>query len=268
HLVSNSTNTLPLDVWVPSSEIVEPQRGIQYALGYFKNFNKDNYETSVELYYKDLNNQIDYRENYVNDPAVEVEDEFVFGQGRSYGMELFLKKRKGSLNGWIGYTLSRTDRTFPDINGGKTFPATYDRTHDLSVVANYQLSPRWELGGVFVYGTGNTFTPIRSLYFIENNLNVEYDVRNSGRLQDYHRLDLSATFTPGAGDTNRRFTSSWNFSVYNVYNRRNPFFTYTTFETDPAAGTAKAQAFKVSLFPIIPSVTWNFKWKNIGQPKS
>ena len=259
HLVSNSTNTLPLDVWVPSSEIVKPQQGIQYALGYFKNFKNDLYEASAEVYYKDLNNQIDYRENYVNSPTIEVEDEFVFGDGRSYGLELFLKKRKGRLNGWVGYTLSKTERIFPDINFGEAFPATYDRTHDLSLVANYQLNERWDLGAVFVYGTGNTFTPIKSLYFIEQNLNVEYDIRNSARLPDYHRLDLSATFTPKAR-TEKSFKSSWNFSVYNIYNRKNPFFTYTTFETNTAEGTAKATAYKVALFPIIPSITWNFKW--------
>ena len=263
HLVSNSTNTLPLDVWVPSSELVEPQRGIQYALGYFRNLADNQYETSVELYYKQLNNQIDYRENYVNDPAIEVEDEFVFGTGRSYGLELFLKKRKGKLNGWIGYTFSKTERSFPDINEGKTFPATYDRTHDMALVANYQLSKRWEFGAVFVYGTGNTFTPIKSLFFIEQNLNVAYGDRNSNRLDPYHRFDLSATFNPKP-DSNKRFKSHWTFSVYNIYNRKNTFFTYTDFETNFEEGTAKAKAYKVSLFPIIPSITWNFNWEDIG----
>ncbi len=260
HLVSNSTSTLPIDVWVPSSELIKPQQGIQYAVGYFQNLMDNEYESSIELYYKDLWNQIDYRENYVNNPTTEVENDFVFGTGRSYGLELFLKKRKGRLNGWVGYTYSKTDRTFPEINNGETFPATFDRTHDLSVVANFELTPKWQLGGVFVYGTGNTFTPIKSLYFIEQNLNVEYGVRNSARLEPYHRVDLSATLTPKP-DSEKRFTSSWTFSVYNTYNRRNPFFTYTTFETDANAGTAKATAYKVSLFPVIPSVTWNFKWK-------
>jgi len=260
HLVSNSTSTFPIDVWVPSSEIVEPQRGIQYALGYFKNFNDNNYETSVEVYYKDLWNQIDYGENYVNDISREVEDDFVFGTGRSYGAEFFLKKSKGRLNGWLGYTLSKTERIFPEINNGNPYPATYDRTHDLSLVANFALTPKWDLGGVFIFGTGSTFTPIQSLFFIEQNLNIQYGPRNSQRLQDYHRMDLSATFTPRA-DKDKKFKSSWNFSVYNVYNRRNPFFTYTEFQTDANAGTAQAKAFKVSLFPIIPSITWNFEWQ-------
>ncbi len=259
HLVSNSNSTLPIDVWVPSSERVAPQRGIQYAIGYFKNLKNNAYETSIELYYKDLNNQIDYGENYINDIAVEVEEEFVFGSGRAYGMELFLKKNKGKLNGWIGYTLSKTDRIFPDINDGSVFPATYDRRHDISVVANYEITPEWELGGAFVYGTGNTYTPVKSLFLVEQSLNVEYADRNSARLEAYHRLDLALTYNPKVIE-DKRFKSSFTASVYNVYNRKNTFFTYNTFETDFNAGTAQARAFKVSLFPIIPSITWNFKW--------
>jgi len=260
HLVSNSGSTLPADIWVPSSELVEPQIGLQYAIGYFRNFDDNQYETSIEAYYKDLRQQIDYEESYVQNIAEEVETQFVFGTGESYGIELFFKKRKGRLNGWIGYTLSRTTRTFPDIKNGESYPAIYDRTHDLSVVVNYELSRKWELGGVFVYGTGNTFTPIRSLYFIEQNLNIEYGPRNSARLQDYHRVDFSATYTPKV-DSEKAFQSSWTFSVYNMYNRLNPFFLYYDLDVEPDSGEATATAFKVSLFPIIPSVTWNFSWK-------
>ncbi len=258
HLVSNSSGTLPTDVWVPSSEVIKPQKGIQYALGYFRNFADNVYESSAEVYYKDLRNQIDYRENFVQSATTELENEFVFGTGRAYGLELFLKKRHGKLNGWIGYTISKTERQFDKISDGETFPAIYDRTHDLSIVANLQLNPKWQLGSVFVYGTGRTYTPIKSLYFIENNLNIEYAQRNSSRLQPYHRLDLALTWTPRP-NSEKRFKSNWTFSVYNIYNRKNPFFTYTYFETDLNAGTAKATAYKVSLFPIIPSITWNFE---------
>lgn len=261
HLVSNSTSTLPTDVWVPSSEFVRPQRGIQYALGWFKNFKNNMYETSVEVYYKDLKNQIDYRENYVNNVADNVEQQFVFGKGRSYGAEFFLKKAKGDLNGWIGYTLSKTERIFPDIDNGNPYPTTYDRRHDLSVVSNYKLSKKWNFGAVFVYGTGNAFTPLKSLFFIENNLNVAYGTRNSARIQPYHRLDLSATLTPKP-DSEKPFKSSWTFSVYNSYNRQNPFFIYYDVTADSNAGTAQAAAYKVSIFPVIPSVTWNFKWRS------
>ena len=260
HLVSNSTSTLPTDVWVPSSELVKPQQGLQYAAGWFKNFKNNMYETSIELYYKDLSNQIDYRENYVNNVADDVEQQFVFGEGRSYGAEFFIKKTKGKLSGWIGYTLSKTDRIFEEINDGEAYPATYDRRHDISVVANYEINKKWNIGSVFVYGTGNAFTPLRSLYFIENNLNVSYGARNSARIQAYHRMDLSATWTPKP-DSEKRFKSSWTFSVYNTYNRQNPFFITYDVSADTNTGVAQAEALKVSIFPVIPSVTWNFKWK-------
>lgn len=260
HLVSNSTSTLPADVWVPSSERVRPQTGWQVALGYFRNFANNAWEASVELYYKDLNNQLDYRENYVNNPADDLEAEFVSGDGRAYGLELFLNKRKGRLTGWIGYTLSRTERQFSEINDGKTFRNIYDRPHDISVVAAYQLNAKWSFGGNFVFGSGQRYTPLRSLYLIERNLVQEYGVRNSARLPDYHRIDLSATYIPKAGQQ-QRFRSSWVFSLYNVYSRQNPFFIYYDLDVDVDAGSASAEAFQVSLFPLIPSVTWNFSWK-------
>ncbi len=261
HLVSNSTSTLPADVWLPSTEYIKPQRVVQFALGYFQNFNDNTYATSIETYYKDLDNQIDYRENYVNNAADDLESEFVFGEGRAYGLELFVNKRKGDLTGWIGYTLSRTERQFPDINDGNVFPAVYDRRHDLSVVANYTLGRKWEVGGAFIYGTGQAYTPLKSLYFIDQNLVQDYGIRNSARIRPYHRLDLSLIFTPKP-ESESKFVSTWAFSVYNVYNRRNPFFIYYDFETNSTTGTAQAQAFRVSLFPIIPSITWNFSWKS------
>ena len=260
HLVSNSTSTLPTDVWVSSTERIKPQLGWQYALGYFRNFNNNVFESSIEVYYRRLWNQIDYRENYVNNIANDLEQEFVFGKGRSYGVELFLKKRLGALNGWIGYTWSKTERQFDEINNGKVFPAIYDRRHDLAIVAQYRLSERWSLGANFVLGSGNAFTPVRSLYLINQTLVTEYAARNSARIEDYHRLDLSAIWTPKKS-AEKPFFSSWAFSIYNAYNRRNPFFIYYDLDTDQTAGTAEAKAIKVSLFPIIPSVTWNFKWR-------
>lgn len=261
HLVSNSTSTLPFDIWVPSTELVKPQESIQYALGYFRNFKNNQYETSVEVYYKDLQNQIDYGEYYVNNVADELESEFVFGKGWSYGVELFLKKRTGRFNGWIGYTWSRTRRSFPDINDGEAFPAVYDRTHDLSIVANYKAGEKWELGAVIVYGTGNAFTPVKNLYLIDQDFVVEYGTRNSARMPDYNRLDFSATFHPNPQAT-KRFTSSWTFSIYNAYNRRNPFFLFYNLGVDQEEGIGKASAFQVSLFPVIPSITWNFRFKS------
>jgi hypothetical protein len=261
HLVSNSTSTLPFDVWVPSTERVKPQLGLQYALGYFRNFGNNTYEASVEVYYKDLENQIDFRDGYVDDITRDVEENFVFGSGRAYGLELFLKKRKGDLNGWLGYTLSRSERSFPEIEEGRTFPAVYDRTHDISLVMNYTSNPKWEFGLVFVYGTGRAFTPFQSVYFIEQKPVINFGPRNSARFDAYHRLDLSATYYPNP-DSQKKFTSSWNFSIYNVYNRRNPLYIFTSYNSDFQAGNVGVSAAKVSIFPIIPSVTWNFRWKS------
>ena len=259
HLVSNSTSSFPSDVWVASSELVKPQRGIQYAMGYFRNFDDNMWETSVEVYYKNLRNQIDYPENYVPKQAEDVEQSFVFGRGQAYGAEFFIKKAKGRLNGWVGYTWSRTLRTFPDINSGKTYPSVYDRIHDVVVVSNYAATKKWDLSANFVFGTGNTFTPLKQLYFIDQKLNIEYGDRNSLRLPNYHRADFGATYTPKPNKTG--FKSSWTFSVYNFYNRWNPFFVYYDIQQSFQKGTAKATAQQVTIFPIIPSITWNYKWQ-------
>ncbi len=260
HLVSNSSSTLPADVWVPSSELVKPQRGWQYAAGYFQNIRKNEYEASVEVYYKSLRDQIDYRESYVDNSVDQVETEFVFGDGKAYGLEFLLRKNKGALNGWIGYTLSRTDRTFPDIENGRTYPTTYDRTHDLSIVTNYNLTNKLIAGFVFVYATGKSYTPPERVYLIDGELQTDYGPRNSQRLEPYHRMDISLTYIPNPTST-KNFTSEWVFSIYNVYNRQNTFFLYTDYETDLQSGTAEVKAYKVSIFPILPSITWNFKFK-------
>ena len=260
HLVSNSSSTLPADVWVPSSELVKPQRGWQYAVGYFQNIRKNEFEASVEAYYKSLKDQIDYRESYVDNSVDQVENEFVFGDGEAYGLEFFLRKNRGVLNGWIGYTLSRTERTFPDIENGRTYPTTYDRTHDMSFVANYNISPKLIAGMVFVYATGKSYTPAERVYLIDGELQTDYGPRNSQRLEPYNRMDISATWIPNP-TSKKNFKSEWVFSIYNVYNRKNTFFLYTDYETDLQSGTADVKAYKVSIFPILPSVTWNFKFK-------
>ena len=259
HLVSNSNSTLPTDVWVPSSELVKPQESLQYSLGFFQNWAQNDYEMSIEVYYKNMRNQIEYRENFVDNTSAEPEDDFVFGSGRALGTELFLRKNKGNLTGWIGYTLSRTDRKFPDIEEGRIFPAKYDRTHDVSLVLSLALSKKVSMHGSFVYGTGNAFTPIRSIYFVEQSLNTRYGPRNSQRQEAYHRADFSLIWVPKPTD-DKRFKSSWTFSVYNFYNRKNPFFTYIDYYTSFQSGNAGATAYKVTLFPVIPSITWNFSW--------
>jgi hypothetical protein len=258
HLVSNAGSTLPTDLWVPSTYLVKPQLSWQYTAGLFKNFADNEYETSVEVYYKEMKNQIEYAEGYtpsLNDP----EEEFVFGDGWSYGVEFFINKTRGKLNGWIGYTLSWTYRKFPDINGGENYPARYDRRHDMSIVANYEPGKKWKYGAVFVYGTGAATTMPERFYIIEGVLTQEYSRVNQYRLAPYHRLDLSATYTP-VPKKKRKVQSSWVFSVYNAYCRYNPYFIYFDQTGSPYDGSLKIEARQVSLFPILPAVTWNFKF--------
>ncbi len=256
HLVSNAGSTLPTDLWVPSTYRVKPQRSWQYSAGYFRNFKDNMLETSVEWYYKDMQNQIEYREGYtpsLKDP----EEDFVFGKGWSYGAEFFINKVKGRFTGWFGYTLSWTWRKFPDLNGGEKYPAKYDRRHDLSLVGMYAINKKWKASAVFVYGTGNATTLPERFYIINGVLTQEYSKVNQYRLAAYHRLDLSATYTP-IQKKPRRLKSSWVFSVYNTYSRLNPYFVYFDQEGSPYNNTLKVSARQVSLFPVIPSVTWNF----------
>lgn len=213
HLVSNSGTTLPTDLWVPSTYIVKPQISWLYAAGLFKNFNDNTWETSLEVYYKDMQNQVEYQEGYtpsLKDP----EEEFVFGKGWSYGSELLLNKVKGRFTGWIGYTLSWTWRKFPQLNDGEKYPAKFDRRHDLSVVANYELNKKWRLGAVFVYGTGNAITLPERFYIINGVLTQEYSKLNQYRMKAYHRMDLSATYTPTPKNSvNYRATGSLVFII-------------------------------------------------------
>lgn len=261
HLVSNSNSTLPTDVWVQSTKSVKPQQALQYSVGYFRNFKDNTYEASVELYFKHLWNQIEYSETYVQELNTDPENGYVFGKGKAYGAEFFVKKNKGALNGWIGYTLSRSDRIFPDLNQGKVFPAKFDRTHDLSVNIAYDFNKAWSIGATFVYATGNAFTLPVERYFIEFGLVTGYGARNSYRVPAYHRMDLALTYNPiPKRRPNRRFRSSYNLSIYNVYNRMNVYFIYYKVEGSLVTGDLKTTPVKVSLFPVIPSFTWNFKF--------
>jgi hypothetical protein len=258
HLVSNSGTTLPTDLWVPSTYRVAPQVSMQYAAGIFKNFADNMFETSIELYYKTMDRQIEYREGYtpsLKDP----EEEFVFGKGWSYGSELFVNKTKGRFTGWLGYTLSWTWRQFPELNDGEKYPAKYDRRHDLSLVGVYSLNKKWKLSAVFVYGSGNATTLPERFYVVEGVLTQEYSKLNQYRLPAYHRLDLSATLTPRK-KPGSKFEQNWVFSIYNSYSRLNPYFIYFDQEGSAINGDLKVEARQVSLFPILPSVTWNFKF--------
>ncbi len=259
HLVSNSGTTLPTDIWVPSTYKVQPQMSWLYAMGLFKNFNNNMFETSLEVYYKDMQHQIEYKEGYTPNSVDDTENSFVFGNGWSYGSELFINKVKGRLTGWIGYTLSWTWRRFADLNFGEKYPAKYDRRNDMSVVGLYELNKKWKLSATFVYGTGNAATLPQRFYMVNNVLTQEYSRINQYRLPSYHRMDFSAILTP-AKNVNKRCKSEWVFSVYNAYNRKNPYFIYFDQTGNSLDGSLQVQAKQVSIFPVIPAVTWNFKF--------
>ncbi len=259
HLVSNSSGSIPSDIWVSSTEYVKPERGIQYSLGFFKNFFDDSYETSIEAYYKEMKNQIEFREDYVGGIDDDIENKFVFGKGRAFGLELFLKKSSGKFTGWIGYTISKTERKFDLINDNEWFGTTYDKPHDLSLVLNYQISTRWNASAVFVYGSGRRYTPVSDIYILDGRFNLEYGSRNSASLPAYHRLDLSLVYK---SKKRKNWNSSWTFGVYNAYNRKNPTFINYDTEIDKDAGKSKVSASKITIFPIIPSISYNFSWNN------
>lgn len=273
HLTSLSAVSLPTDIWYPSTDIAKPQTGWQTSVGYFRDFNNNRWETSVELYYKKMNNAIEYKQGAL--PGDNVSDNtdnlLTFGTAWSYGAELFVKRVFGKLTGWVGYTWSKTNRYFPDLQAD-TFPAKYDRRHDLTVVGTYELNERWTFGFSFIFATGNTLTLPSSWYVQNQDLLFNYGSRNSTRMAPYHRLDLSATWydkptktviNPETGKTEeikKRFRQNVNISVYNVYNRANPYFLYIDNEGNLLSGDFKISVKQVSLFPVIPSVTWNFEF--------
>jgi len=259
HLLSNTTASSPLDVWTPSSNNIKPQLADQFALGFFQNFSDNLFETSVEVYYKDLYNQIDYVRNadLLLNPAVEAD--LLSGKGRAYGAEFYVKKAKGKFNGWVSYTLARTERKIEGLNQYAWFPSRIDKTHNLSVVAIYDLNKRWTFSSNFSFSTGTpasfpTNKFIWQGYALPHNY---YDTRNTYRIPASHRLDFAATRQTKYGFF-KHGTGEWVFSVYNVYNRRNPFSVFVRQnESDPT----KTEAVRYAVFgSVIPSVTYNFKF--------
>jgi hypothetical protein len=246
HLLSNSTTTTPFDLWHPSTSIVKPGDAYQYTVGYFRDFGEETYETSLELYYKDLRNQVDYKNGadvFFNEL---VESQLVFGKARTYGLELYAKKKRGRLTGWISYTLSRAQEKFDAINDGEWFRARQDRIHDLEVIGTYELSRHWTFGFDWVYYTGNAVTFPSGKYIVDHNVVNLYTERNGYRMPAYHRLDLGFTW---AG---RR--SSWNFSLYNAYGRKNTYaIDFRKSESDPK----RTDAVRIALFAFFPSVTYD-----------
>lgn len=254
HLLSNSNAGSPTDLWIPSSPNVKPEIADQVSLGYYRNFKDNLYEFSSEIYYKDLQNQIDYKNGASLNANSNVESELLYGKGRAYGLELFFKKRSGRFNGWVGYTLSRTERQIEGINNGNWYVARQDQTHDISVVGIYDLTSRWSLSGAFVYSTGNAVTFPTGKYEINSITYYKYDERNASRMPAYHRLDLAATYTKLK---TRNRESSWSFSLYNAYGHQNAYIvTFAPDKNDPN----KTVATQVALFRFVPSITYNFKF--------
>lgn len=256
HLASNSTVGSPLDVYLPSSPNIKPQSADQIAIGYYRNFRKNTIETSVELYYKKMENQVDFKDHAELILNPQIEGEVRIAEGEAYGIELLIRKQTGKLTGWIGYTLSRSVRISPYINDGNIYLSPYDRTHDLSLVVNYELRKNLSVSATWVYATGAPVTFPTGRFVYGNIIAPVYSDRNAFRMPDYHRLDLGLTFDP-VPKKSKRWESSWTLSVYNAYNRHNAFLiNFVTSKTNPNVKEAEM----IYLFPIIPAITYNFKF--------
>ncbi|MEE9431660.1 MAG: TonB-dependent receptor [Melioribacteraceae bacterium] len=250
HLLTNSSSGTPIDRWQPSTPLIKPEISDQISVGYFKNFKNSAYEFSAELYYKDLKNQVDYKNGADLVLNEFVEADLVFGTGRAYGMELYLKKNLGKFTGWVSYTLSRVEKKFVEINKGKLFPAKQDKTHDLSLVGVYNMNEDWTFSATWVYSTGNAVTFPSGKYSIGGKTTTYYTERNGYRMPAYHRLDIGATWHFGED-------SDLTFSVYNAYGRTNAYsITFREAKSDPS----KTEAVKLALFKYVPSITYNFRF--------
>lgn len=275
HLISSTSAASPLDIWQPSTTNIKPETADQVAIGYFRNIKNNMFETSVEVYYKNSTNQIDYingAETLLNE---DLESELLYGKGRAYGAEFYIKKKSGKLNGWVSYTLAKSERQIIGLNNNDWYNAKYDRTHNISIVGIYDLTKKWSFSTSFAYLTGVATTFPNSRYTVQGIVipDISDDSRNNYRVPAYHRLDFSATLTP-EGKPNKKYTSNWVFSVYNAYNRRNAFSVYfgqnndsqnLTYTQDPNGTviptSAKTQATRLAIFgSIIPSVTYNINF--------
>ncbi|TDN88682.1 outer membrane receptor protein involved in Fe transport [Salegentibacter sp. 24] len=262
HLISNTSSPTPLDVWAPSGPFIKPQILDQFALGYFRNFQKGKYSLETEIFYKDIKNRIDYVNGANLIANNNIETIILNGKTRAYGLEFLAKKNEGSLTGWVAYTLSRSEQQTPGrtpiesgINNGKWYATNYDKTHDISITATYDYNKKWDFSANFAFQTGLPVTYPTGQYNFNGISIPVYGDRNSNRLPAYHRLDLSATYIPKP-EKQDGFRSSWNFGIYNIYNRKNAN-SISFRENDD---TGRNEAAKLSLFGIIPSVTFNFEF--------
>lgn len=254
HLLSNANVGLPTDLWLPVTKKIKPQHSEQYAAGTVISLNKG-FELSVEAYYKNMDNLIEYKEgaSYIFGNGEDWQDKVEIGKGWSYGVEILLRKKVGKTTGWLGYTLSFTDRKFDNISFGEVFPAKYDRRHDISFVLSHKFNDRIDCGFTWIYGTGYATTLAHEKYpSIINGGEIEYfDKRNSYRMPSYHRADISFNFHKQKKHGKR----TWSVGAYNIYNRKNPFFLYYSY--DDSKNNEK-QLMQVSLFPVLPFVRYQF----------
>ena len=254
HLLSNTTSGSPADVWMPCSNNIKPLYVDHVSAGLFRNFLDNNIETSIEVYYKNMINNADYKDGADIIFDKHAESQILTGKGRSYGLELYIKKKYGTFTGWISYTLARSENKIEGINNFAWYPIRYDKTHEVSVIAIYKISQRLTLSGVWTYATGNAVTFPSGKYILDNNPVPYYTERNGYRMPAYHRLDLSLNLS---SKKERKFKSSWDFSVYNAYNRYNAYIiSFRESETVPG----ETEAVKLSLFGIVPSITYKFKF--------
>ena len=259
HVASASSVTMPSDIWIPSTSHTRPQFGDQVTFGYYRNFRDNSFTASVEAYYKRLRNQVELLYGLgASLQDVSFENSLTSGKGYATGIEFYLQKQQGKMTGSLGYSLSYSERQFDEINYGKPFPAKYDRRHEVNLIANYRPNDRWDFSFAFIYATGNAMTVPVQLYLLGGNILTEYGKTNGFRMPPYHRMDLSVTYN---FKPKRKFESSLNFSVFNVYNRANPFLIFFDIQGNIVQDHNLAiSARQISIFPIIPSISWNLKF--------
>ena len=254
HILSNSTASSPSDQWIGNSYNIKPEISDQYSVGYVNTLNQNMFEMSTELYYKNLQNQLDYVDGAEVNTLADVESALLYGVGRAYGFEWLLKKKEGLFTGWVSYTLSKTERKINGINQNNWYNAKQDRTHDIAVVGIYTINTKWSVSGVFVYNTGDAVTFPTGKYAFQGQTLYQYASRNANRMPDNHRLDISVTYDK---KRKKKIQESWNFSLYNVYGRENAY--RITFQDDPN-NLSRTQIIQTSLFRWVPSITYQFKF--------
>jgi hypothetical protein len=267
HLLSTATSPTPLDIYTPSSSFIQPQIADQIATGYFRNFNNNTYELSIEAYYKWMQNQFDFIDGA--SPLLNNSPETIVlnGNARSYGLEMMFKKSEGRLTGWISYTLSKSERRTPGVNGGRGinngqyYATNYDKPHNIAITGNYKISDKWSVSANLIYQSGRPATYPESKYTFNGISIPEYSERNAHRLPDYHRLDIAATLQ---GKQTKRWKSQWIFGLYNMYNRQNAanitFRETLVNDNEAGLGTGITKAYKLTYFGIIPSISYEFKF--------